>query len=63
MQGQNSERAGYLNAASAAVGGIADMGSTWANYKAKFPASSTASKTEYWDSALGSWVTSGKPRH
>lgn len=62
-QASSAKNAGYLNAASTAIGGIADMGSTWAHFKAKFPASSTASKTEYWDSALGSWVTSGKPRH
>ena len=33
-QGRGASRAGYLNAMSAAVGGIAEMGSTWAGYKA-----------------------------
>ena len=37
MQGQAAKQAGYLNAASTALGGIADMGSTWAGYKAKQP--------------------------
>lgn len=37
MQGQAAKQAGYLNAASTALGGIADMGSTWANYKATQP--------------------------
>lgn len=36
-QGQAAKQAGYLNAASSALGGIADMGSTWANYKATQP--------------------------
>lgn len=35
MQGKAAKQAGYLNAASTALGGIADMGSTWANYKGK----------------------------
>lgn len=35
--GQAAKNAGYLNAASSALGGIADMGSTWAGYKAKQP--------------------------
>jgi hypothetical protein len=35
--GQAAKNAGYLNAASTALGGIADMGSTWAGYKAKQP--------------------------
>ncbi|WP_298069395.1 hypothetical protein [uncultured Mailhella sp.] len=56
MQGQNSERAGYLNAASAAVGGIADMGSTWAK------GLGTQKKTGYWDRALQQTV-SKPPRH
>lgn len=34
-QAGSAKRAGYLNAASAAIGGIAEMGSTWAGYKAK----------------------------
>ena len=41
MQGQAAKQAGYLNAASTALGGIADMGSTWADYKLK-----TENKTE-----------------
>lgn len=35
--GQAAKNAGYLNAASTALGGIADMGSTWAGYKASQP--------------------------
>lgn len=35
--GQAAKNAGYLNAASTALGGIADMGSTWAGYKAQQP--------------------------
>ena len=35
QSGQAAKRAGYLNAASTALGGIADMGSTWASYKLK----------------------------
>lgn len=32
-QASSSKHAGYLNAASSALGGIADIGSTWANFK------------------------------
>lgn len=39
--GQAAKNAGYLNAASTALGGIADMGSTWAGYKAKQPSGNT----------------------
>lgn len=34
-QAGSAKRAGYLNAASAAIGGIAEMGSTWAGFRAK----------------------------
>lgn len=51
MQGKAAKQAGYMNAASTALGGIADMGSTWANYKGK---SGAPEKT--WDRALGQMV-------
>ena len=62
-QGRSARNAGYMNAFGTALGGIASMGSTWAGFKANFPSGNTNGKTEYWDSALGKWVTSGKPRH
>lgn len=34
-EASSAKRSGYLNAASAAIGGIAEMGSTWAGYRAK----------------------------
>jgi hypothetical protein len=40
---KSAERAGYMNAVGTALGGIADMGSTWAGYKAKQPSSNGVS--------------------
>ena len=50
---ERTKNAGYLHAASTAIGGIATMGSTWA----KFDAGKTATQTKYWDRALGQYVS------
>lgn len=36
-QASSARSAGWMNAASTAIGGIADMGSTWAKYKSNSP--------------------------
>jgi len=58
---RSAKQAGYMNAAATAIGGIAEMGSVWG--KSKQGGQKINNKPEYWDSSLGSWVTSGKPRH
>lgn len=50
----STKNAGYLNAASTAIGGIADIGTTWA----KFNAGKSATQAKYWDRALGKYVSS-----
>lgn len=47
-QGRGASRAGYLNAMSAAIGGIAEMGSTWAGYKGTQSKKSSVGKTTSW---------------
>ena len=67
-QASSAMAGGIWNAAATAVGGIADMGSTWAKYKANQPSGITvgsATKTAanpYYDNALGRW-TSTAVRH
>lgn len=58
-QGRGASRAGYLNAMSAAIGGIAEMGSTWGKYKAGRNVKTDAG---HWDRALGQYTIS-KPGH
>ena len=53
-QGSSAKGAGYLNAASSAIGGIAEMGSTWGKYKAAQP----ATDVRHWDRALGTYSKS-----
>ncbi|MCH5278138.1 MAG: hypothetical protein J1E80_09975 [Desulfovibrionaceae bacterium] len=53
-QGASAKSAGYLNAASAAIGGIAEMGSTWGKYKAAQP----STDIRHWDRALGTYSKS-----
>lgn len=62
-QGKAAKQAGYLNAAQTALGGIADMGSTWAGFKASQPGISVGSatksgKNQFYDRALGRWTGS-----
>ncbi len=52
-----AQRAGSLNAMSSALGGIAELGSTWSGFRAQAQAGGMA-----WDRALGQYVKS-KPRH
>lgn len=51
---ESTKNAGYLNAASTAIGGIADIGTTWA----KFGTNKSATQAKYWDRALGKYVSS-----
>ena len=50
---ESTKNAGYLNAASTAIGGIADIGTTWAKFNANKP----TTQTKYWDRALGKYVS------
>ena len=51
---ESSKNAGYLNAAGTALGGIADIGTTWA----KFGTGKSSAQAKYWDRALGQHVSS-----
>ena len=68
-QASSAKTSGWMNAAATAVGGIADMGSTWSKYKANTPSNGitvgSATKTSanpFYDRALGRW-TSSAVRH
>lgn len=50
----NALNAGYLNAASSAIGGIAQMGSTWAS-------ANPAGKTTRWDTVQGNSISMRHP--
>lgn len=49
---------GILSAIGAGIGGIADMGSTWAHFDARYGTPNTGTKTQYWDRALNQYVPS-----
>lgn len=57
-QSSSYRQAGVLGALGTAAGGIAQMGSTWANFNSKYP-SSQAQKYTY-DPALGDYVKGGR---
>ena len=53
-RGESARSAGRLNAAGAAIGGTAEMGSTWGKYRAAQP----ATDARHWDRALGTYSKS-----
>lgn len=53
-QGEAAKKASYMDAASSAIGGIADVASTWGKWQNFGTKSSTGGK--YWDRALGQYT-------
>ena len=57
-QSSSYRQAGVLGALGTAAGGIAQMGSTWANFNSKYPSSQVPRYT--YDPALGDYVKGGR---